>query len=68
MPVYANFARTGDWMRSSSRYLQEVIDDESGVNVFVYAGDAVRIKHYLAHLYCVLFLLFVKSGADGKTF
>lgn len=39
--VYENFARTGDWMRSSSRYLQEVIEDESGVQVLVYAGDAV---------------------------
>lgn len=43
LEVLLHFQDTGDWIRSSRRYLEQVIDHESGVNVFIYAGDAVSL-------------------------
>lgn len=43
--VYAQFAATGDWMRSSSSDLEMVID--SGVRTVIYNGDADYICNYM---------------------
>ncbi|KAF8500349.1 serine carboxypeptidase [Russula emetica] len=43
--VYSQFAATGDWMRSSSPYLEMVIN--SGVRTVVYDGDADYICNYI---------------------
>ncbi|KAI0000650.1 Alpha/Beta hydrolase protein [Russula compacta] len=45
LDVYENFAKTGDWMRSSSPNLETVIN--AGVRTIIYAGDADYIlNHY----------------------
>lgn len=43
--VYAQFARTGDWMRSSIRDLEMVIN--SNVRTVIYDGDADYICNYI---------------------
>ncbi|KAI0271174.1 serine carboxypeptidase [Russula aff. rugulosa BPL654] len=43
--VYAQFAATGDWMRSSLRDLEMVIN--SGVRTVIYDGDADYICNYI---------------------
>ena len=43
--VYAQFAATGDWMRSSLSDLEVVID--SGVRTVIYDGDADFILNYV---------------------
>ena len=43
--VYAQFAATGDWMRSSLRDLEMVIN--SGVRTVIYDGDADYICNYM---------------------
>ncbi|GLB40492.1 putative peptidase S10 family protein [Lyophyllum shimeji] len=44
LAVYQNFAATGDWMRSSKRDLETVID--AGVRVLVFDGDADFILNF----------------------
>jgi Serine carboxypeptidase len=43
--VYIDFADTGDWMKSSNRYLEKVID--AGVRTMLYDGDADYICNHL---------------------
>jgi carboxypeptidase C (cathepsin A) len=43
--VYAQFAATGDWMRSSLSDLEAVIN--SGVRTVIYDGDADYILNYI---------------------
>ena len=43
--VYAQFAAAGDWMRSSLRDLETVID--SGVRTVIYDGDADYFFNYM---------------------
>jgi carboxypeptidase C (cathepsin A) len=43
--VYAQFAATGDWMRSSLPDLEVVIN--SGVRTVIYDGDADYILNYI---------------------
>ena len=45
--IYFNFADTGDWMRSSRRLLESVIN--AGVRTIIYDGDVVR-SLFRAHL------------------
>jgi len=42
--VYNNFFTTGDWMRSSVRYLEKVIN--AGIRTVIYDGDADYICNY----------------------
>ncbi|KAF9644244.1 alpha/beta-hydrolase [Thelephora ganbajun] len=42
--IYNNFFSTGDWMRSSSHYLEKVIN--AGIRTAIYDGDADYICNY----------------------
>ena len=42
--IYNNFAKTGDWMRSSSPDLEKVIN--AGVRIVLYDGDADYIVNF----------------------
>ncbi|KAF6759159.1 alpha/beta-hydrolase [Ephemerocybe angulata] len=61
--VYGNFAKTGDWMRSSRGDLESVVNE--GVKVLVYCGDADYILNYFG-MEAMMDVLETKSSADYR--